>query len=215
MLRWSLKSMMYLLTTPCMTKTGSSTWSRPCMHDYSCGLSLCFPPLLWDLVIEAVMIDYGVLWDQCYPRYNQWAVMTILCQYSSERELLLRNVFQDWIVDDGNNYYTTCGNPHMAIMTPSDESLSKPFGRVFSPINSAGQWVFLLMRRKSSWTLKINLFRSTFEKWCHELWNQTSPHLFPFIGLKISFCHFDAIAATLINPLQTQALLGPNHPSNQ
>ena len=134
---------------------------------------------------------------------------------SSERELLLRNVFQDWIVDDGNNYYTTCGNPHMAIMTPSDESLSKPFGRVFSPINSAGQWVFLLMRRKSSWALKINLFRSTFEKWCHELWNQTSPHLFPFIGLKISFCHFDAIAATLINPLQTQALLGPNPPSNQ
>ena len=119
-----------------------------------------FPPLLWDLVIEAVMIDYGVLWDQCYPRYNQWAVMTILCQYSSERELLLRNVFQDWIVDDGNNYYTTCGNPHMAIMTPSDESLSKPFGRVFSPINSAGQWVFLLMRRKSSWALKINLLRN-------------------------------------------------------
>ena len=31
-------------------------------------------------------------------------------------ELLLRTVFKDWIVDDGD-YYLSCGNPLMAIMT--------------------------------------------------------------------------------------------------
>jgi len=38
--------------------------------------------------------------------------------------LLLITVFQDWIVDDGN-YYTSCGNTLMAIMTHFGEILVK------------------------------------------------------------------------------------------
>ena len=60
--------------------------------------------------------------------------MTILCQpiFPTLCELLLRTVFQDWIVDDGN-YYPSCGNPYGNYdpLTNFGKSLFKNhFGRV-------------------------------------------------------------------------------------
>ena len=110
-------------------------------------------PLLWVLVIEAVMIDDGVLWDQCYPRYNQWAVMTILCQYSllcesccwelcSKTGLLMMVIITQAVVT------------LMAIMTHFGEILVKVCLKILlavcSVVNSAGQWVLFVKKEKQS-----------------------------------------------------------------
>ena len=109
-------SSVYLLAMHCMTKTGSSTWSRPCMHDYSCGLSLCFPPIVGPC-------HWGCDdWRWCFVRPVLPKIQPMSCDddfmpiFPTLWELLLRTVFKDWIVDDGD-YYLSCGNPLMAIMT--------------------------------------------------------------------------------------------------
>lgn len=151
-------------------------------------------PLLWDLVIEAVMIDYGVLWDQCYPRYNQWAVMTILCQYSllcesccwelcSKTGLLMMVIITQAVVT------------LMAIMTHFGEILVKVCLKILlavcSVVNSAGQWVLFVKKEKQS---SVCCKKSTI--WDQFLRNEAMnseqvPHLFSYIGLQTFFAlHF-------------------------
>jgi len=91
-------------TMPCMTKTGSSTWSGACVHDYSCGLSLCFPPIVGPC-------HWGCDdWRWCFVRPVLPKIQPMSCDDDFmpifptlwELLLLLITVFQDWIVDDGN-----------------------------------------------------------------------------------------------------------------
>lgn len=142
-----------LLAMSCMTKTGSSIWSRPCMHDYSCGLSLCFPPIVGPC-------HWGCDdWRWCFVRPVLPKIQPMSCDddfmpiFPTLWELLLRTVFQDWIVDDGN-YYPSCGKTLMAIMTHFGELLVKVCLKtiltVCNVVNSAGQRVLNLREEKSN-----------------------------------------------------------------
>merc|ERR1719234_1317492 len=78
-------------------------------------------PLLWDLVIEAVMIM--TIWCFVRPVLPK-KIQPMSCDdhfmpiFPTLRELLLRTVFQDWIVDDGNYITQAVVTLIMAIMTP-------------------------------------------------------------------------------------------------
>ena len=190
---------------PCMTKTGSSTWSRPCTHDYSCGLSLCFPPIVGPC-------HWGCDdWRWCFVRPVLPKIQPMSCDddfmpiFPALWELLLRTVFQDWIVDDGN-YYPSCGNPYGNYdpLTILVKVRLKSLLAVCSVVNSAGQWVLFVKKEKQS---SVCCKKSTI--WDQFLRNEAMnseqvPHLFSYIGLQtffaLHFCPWDTIAAILINP---------------
>ena len=131
----------------------------------------CFPPIVGPC-------HWGCDdWRWCFVRPVLPKIQPMSCDddfmpiFPSLWELLLRTVFQDWIVDDGN-YYPSCGNPYGNYdpLTISVKVRLKSLLAVCSVVNSAGQRVLLFVEKQ---LYEIYLLRSIFKKWCHEPW--TSP----------------------------------------
>ena len=143
-------------------------------------------------------------WRWCFVRPVLPKIQPMSCDddfmpiFPTLWETLLRTVFKDWIVDDGN-YYPRCGNPLMAIMTHFGEILVKVCLKtllaVCSVVNSAGQRVLFVQRKSNCMSCKNLPFEINF--WEMMPWAlKQVPHLISYIGLQTFFLLFAIVLET-------------------
>ena len=115
------------------------------------------------------------------------------------RELLLRIVFQDWFVDDGN-FYPTCGNYDLLFWWKIAKNYFKCVFKVILLVSECRSLC------KNFWDQIPR----------HEFWTwRKSPLLNSYIGHQNPFQLPIVPSCYYHQPLQTQPLLGPNLQSNQ